>query len=181
MLDTLKNWAVLTHQLERLITESAILRVNIEFAAKSDYRFKSARLQIACNEIEKARMVVNDLVRLSVLGAKSRENTRFIPADHGCCYTPDLTNLFDLIYVDPQLYAEDILIDYIKKTIRNLLYDTFSYDSVSYYPHVNGDSDFHGAEFLFYAKRYQIALYDCDRALGLRLGELAHTLTSHPT
>ncbi len=154
MLEKLKQWVVLSHKLERQLKECKALRVDVN--NQITYRYNSARLQTACNEIEKARMAAGDLCRLVILGKDSRGDTRFIPSEHGCISTHN--------FIFPNEEAD--IIKSIKMEARGVLYETFE-------PIANvGEERYNVQEFLFYLERLKIALYDFDRALGMRLGEI---------
>ena len=149
MLDNLKKWVLSAHKLERQIKECE------SFKGEKGFAYKSPRLQVACNEIEKARMAAGDLVRLWILGANSRSNARFNPAEHGCISQHQ--------FIFPN--EETDIIHSLKNEIRELLYEVIE-------PMPNIVGPFNISEFFFYAERLKLALYDCDRALGLRLGDI---------
>lgn len=143
---TLIGWAVFIHGIEQQLKTKSLL-------------WQSSRIFDAVKEIEFARMSSRDLVRLAELGKESRTGARWIPND--CENVLPKTEYDD----------EKEFIKAMKAEIRTVFYAVIDFE---FYPHVNIDSDFSEIEFLFYTKRLQNALYDCDRILGLRFGEFTY-------
>lgn len=151
MEEQLKKWVVQAHKLERQIKECQALK------ASNGFQFSSARIQVACNEIEKARMAAGDIVRLEILGEEARGDKRFIPAEHDCVSNHQ--------FIFPS--SELDVIQSIKKELRVLLYDVIDFNVLHF---ISGKYSID--EMNFYYERLKFALHDCDRALGLRLGEI---------
>lgn len=120
--------------------------------------WQSNRIYEAIKQAEFAIMAARDLVRLVELGKDARSQKRWIPSD---CEANELQTFDD----------EKGFFQSIKSDIRSVFYEITDYE---FYPSVNIDSNFDINEFQFYAKRLQLSLYDCDRILGLRLGELTY-------
>lgn len=117
--------------------------------------WQSSRIFDAVKEIEFARMSSRDLVRLVELGAESRSNVRWIPTR---CenFSPQAE------YHDEQVFTKEM-----KAEIKALFYET-----IENIPNVTGGFDI--GEFFFYLERLRLALYNCDRILGIRLGEFTY-------
>lgn len=126
-----------------------------------NFPFKSPRLQVAVNEIEKARMCAGDCLRLIILGEDARFSKRFIPSEHGATCTDDLNAFMR----NPS--EKEVILD-LKSNLRDILYRVLD-------AKVNAHVfllDCSPAEFDLYCTMLKTALKSADQQLGLRLGEL---------
>lgn len=144
-LNQLIEWALKVHKIEKQLKNEMVFSQG------------NTRIFDATKCIEFARMSVRDMVRLVELGKDARSTKRWIPAS--CEY------IFGL----DDYGSEKAHLSPLKEDVRNIFYALIDYDFLY---EMAFQSDFHTNEFSFYLQRLQNALYDCDRNLGLRLGEI---------
>ena len=153
-----------THLIELIIKQSGAFQSQkyINMGDVNDYEFfKSASLQMAYNDIRRARMFGGDCLRLIVL---EDEDRTFIPSDYGATYDKNL-------WIEITFQRDEkILI----KEIKNLLQEIFnkavdkSHITMQYLPF-----DTFQNEFKLCQQGFLFNLKTADQNLGLRLGELA--------
>lgn len=145
-------------KLQRWVRESHKIELQLKKLQCSD---KIIRIQTAISNAEQSRMSAGDMARIFMLGAEARDSSvRWIPKNNNCTFDGELGE-----------YESEIeTINSLKKQIRALLYEAI--DDWAHKRFMAEGSAFSSDEFWFYLDRFKIALYDTDRTLGLRLGDI---------